>query len=367
MCRIMFQPVGEPSKMKELPGNKSIPRYFVDLFFLPWCVNAFANKKYNEKEIIDAIENEIKRLDKLKLETRKGASKKVRLASVASSDIKCVAKGCKYTGINSNNKSAVGVCGKCGSFEHFECSKTKQEDRDEILKGKQEYFCSICFTNNPSMIAFNVKRFISMKDCNPPPASGNILQLTSTTKATPIPSPVIPVVKFSCINCNFVTETNDELADHERETHSFECQICGKICVSKLEKESHEMKEHDSTNHLCNKCDKSLKTQLELEEHIEKEHSTVITYLCTVCGKSFETQPELVRHSEKEHSPASPHACTLCDNSYNKKEELEGHIEIEHTTKITYTCDVCNINFKSEMSMIPTWKLITPQSAHFVT
>ena len=35
-CRIMFQSVGEPSKMKELPGNKFVPRYFVDVFFLPW-------------------------------------------------------------------------------------------------------------------------------------------------------------------------------------------------------------------------------------------------------------------------------------------------------------------------------------------
>ena len=35
-----------------------------------------ANKTYDEKEMIDAIENEMKRLDKLKLEAKKGATRR---------------------------------------------------------------------------------------------------------------------------------------------------------------------------------------------------------------------------------------------------------------------------------------------------
>ena len=110
------------------------------------------------------------------------------------------------------------------------------------------------------MIAFDAKRFLSIKDCNPPLVSGSILQVTSTTKATPIPTPVIPVVAFGCINCNFVTESNEKLAEHEKETHSFECETCGKTCVTEVEKKEHVMKEHTQINHPCNNCEKSFMT-----------------------------------------------------------------------------------------------------------
>ena len=154
-CRMMFQPVGGNSQVKVNSGNKSVPRYFVDLYFLPWCEDAYANKNYDENLIMEAMRSEVRRLDTIKLDSKKSRG---RLASIASSDARCVAKGCKYTGLNSNNKSAVGVCAKCGGFEHFECSKTKQEDREEIQKGNIKYFCSTCFMKNPSSIAF---------DCSP--------------------------------------------------------------------------------------------------------------------------------------------------------------------------------------------------------
>ena len=80
-----------------------------------------------------------------KMKSKKSNNGRGRMASVATSEVKCVAKVCKYTGINSSNKAAVGVCAKCSNYEHFECSKTNQEDRDEILKGERKYFCSLCF------------------------------------------------------------------------------------------------------------------------------------------------------------------------------------------------------------------------------
>ena len=70
-CRIMFQPVGTPPQIKNLLGNKSIPQYFVDTFFLPWCEKESAKKTYDEKLLLDSIRNEIKRLDMIKLEAKK--------------------------------------------------------------------------------------------------------------------------------------------------------------------------------------------------------------------------------------------------------------------------------------------------------
>ena len=49
---------------------------YVFLFPLQITVMLLANKTYDEKEMIDAIENEMKRLDKLKLEAKKGATRR---------------------------------------------------------------------------------------------------------------------------------------------------------------------------------------------------------------------------------------------------------------------------------------------------
>ena len=149
-CRIMIQPLVEKGTRL---GGMSVPKFFADNFLLPWCHTAYEKRAYNEKELLEAIHNEIKRLDTLKLEAKKAAGSRQKLHSVSSSDIKCVAKGCKYPGINSSNKSAVGTCCKCGCFELYECSKTKHEDRVEIMKGNIHYYCSVCFMKNPSMAA----------------------------------------------------------------------------------------------------------------------------------------------------------------------------------------------------------------------
>ena len=58
-CKIMIQPMGGKAKILEALGKRSISRYFVDTFLLPWCEEAYANRKYNEEEILDAIRNEI--------------------------------------------------------------------------------------------------------------------------------------------------------------------------------------------------------------------------------------------------------------------------------------------------------------------
>ena len=135
-CRLMFQPLRDKSKL----NNKSIPRFFVDTYVIPWCEHAYANKTYKETDFIEAIQKEIKKLDLQKLEKGKSHKPRNKLHSISSSsEVKCMARGCRFGGINSSNKSAVGFCHHCGCYEHFECSKTSQEDREEILKGSKTY------------------------------------------------------------------------------------------------------------------------------------------------------------------------------------------------------------------------------------
>ena len=89
-CKIQIQPLGEKCKNLDHLGKKTVPRFFADNFLFPWCEAAYADKKYNEKEMVDAIRSEIVRLDLQKVDTRKGNTR-TRIASTPSSEYKCVA------------------------------------------------------------------------------------------------------------------------------------------------------------------------------------------------------------------------------------------------------------------------------------
>ena len=293
-CRIMFQPVGSTPQMKALLGNKSVPRYFVDNFFLPWCQEAYAKKNYDEKGLLDAIRAEMKRLDMIKIEAKK-ARKEGRLTSVASTDIRCVAKVCKYTGLNTSNKSAVATCAKCGCFEHFECSKTKQEVREDIQKGELQYFCSICFLKNPSYIAFEASK---PKKAQISPALG-IIQVTSKTLAVPAPMPVDAKIVYKCTKCAFEAETNELLKVHESESHT--------------EKDDQAAKNPPPcAEHKCTMCETAYSVKDELDKHMES-HMKDPTYNCTICKKACVTNDDLNSHIDSNHSTM----CPLCNLKFS--------------------------------------------------
>ena len=114
------------------------------------------------------MQNEIKILENLKLEKKKVTAKS---NPITSENTKCVAKNCIYKGLNIGNKDAVGVCAKCGYFEHFGCVKIKTDDREEIKKGNMKYFCSNCFSKNPSIGI----------SCSPTPARVGVPETTNST------------------------------------------------------------------------------------------------------------------------------------------------------------------------------------------
>lgn len=120
-CQLLFQPIGEKSGLKENLGMKGSPRFFVETFLLPWCTKAISEKRFNEsvsQMYISAMEEEIRKLDRLKLDLKKASKNSTgsqidAIESVGKGDAKCVAKTCNFQGINPQNKSAVGVCAKC--------------------------------------------------------------------------------------------------------------------------------------------------------------------------------------------------------------------------------------------------------------
>ena len=367
-CRVMFQPVGSPPQMKALLGNKSIPRFFVDTYFLPWCEEAYAKKNYDEKQLLEDIKEEIKRLDMIKLEAKK-ARKEGRLTSISSAEVRCVAKVCKYTGLRSNNKSAVGICAKCGGFEHYECSKTKQETREDIQKGEAQYFCSVCFLKNPSFIAFEASN-ASKKQISP---GLGIIHVTSKVKAIPAPASVLttlePEIRYKCGYCDHEAKTNELNKKHEEEMHGTVPQHCPKILEGSSAKEKHLDGVHE-----CDKCNKRFITEDELAKHklshtLETENKD---QPCSYCPETFVNKDDLEVHREKHHcircplcsmkftsnSACSVHlkeehtpSCSTCEENFNSKTDLEEHIENVHTKKMPFECTLCAANFQDLSSL----------------
>lgn len=135
--------------------------------------------------------------------------------------------------------STLELCAKCSGLEHFECSKTERKDREEIQKGAMKYYCSSCFMNNPSVIAFDTSKLIEIPLST---TTGAIIHVTSTTKAIPVS---IPKVVYTCKSCTFETETIEKLQCHEQEPHRFPCEDCDMVFGNQAEKKEHGQKKHD--------------------------------------------------------------------------------------------------------------------------
>ena len=239
------------------------------------------------------------------------------------------------------------------------------------MKGEMKYFCSLCFSKNPSMIAFDASKFLKGHSQPLPLPSGSILQVTSTTKATPIPHPVDPVVKHVCKKCTFETETHEQLVKHEKETHAINCNKCGKTLTTNSERDEHVAKAHIPAGSKCTKCDQTFNRKPKLAEYIEQCHNNSILFICTVCDMSFQTQKELEAHVELNPNTKCPlchlsftdsavfskhitdvHAptCSICDMKFNEKIELEKHIEANHSKDSPHVCNICDECFTSEDS-----------------
>ena len=72
--QIMIQPINEKPGIIEHLGNRSSPRFFAETYFLPWSNKAIKENRFDDKmrdTFIQAIKDQIKRLDLTKMEQRK--------------------------------------------------------------------------------------------------------------------------------------------------------------------------------------------------------------------------------------------------------------------------------------------------------
>ena len=313
-----------------------------------------------------AINDEIKRLDMLKLGNKKARSRS-RTVSLVSSEAKCVAKECRYTGINTNNKTAVGVCRLCGLIEHFDCSKTSAEDRDEILKGSQYYVCTMCFLKNPSQVTFHSDNLEENSDVLPKALEGPSNVMTHDCTSCPLTfkdleslnshnkdthdrmlsdevfvesesqssndnidqssgnqesSSVAEVTHF-CTECNDKFDNKDSLEDHILDVHPPTCPLCSNIFVDNENLQFHMKHSHTPS---CNKCDAEFQQQSDLEEHIRDHLQTVQVHKCNHCDGEFTSEDLLGDHMNTDHLPSVRQLdCPLCNDIFNSKETFRVH------------------------------------------
>ena len=319
--QLVFQPVGEKSGPKEHLDQKGTPRFFVENFLLPWCNKAISEKRYNEviaTKYYNALKEEIKKLDIMKLDQKKASkgipTESIGFDSVTKHEAKCAAKVCNFQGINPHNKAAVGVCAKCGNTEHFACVKIKSDHKEDIIRGIQKYFCSTCFTRNPSLIIPDTRASVRPRLDSLPIMGQGYLKLTHSTTAKPV------------------------LEDHNMETKK--CDVCN-FETNSLQ----EMRMHIDTVHkpTCTECKKTFKTTEELIKHIDMEHNIQ----CNICDINFTTEESLNEHKQNMHE----HVCQHCDSRLSSADELKNHMDTQHKV-ISPTCSTCHLIFNSEDELL---------------
>ena len=328
-CQLMIQPKGEQSGPKVHLGSKGTPRYFVETFLLPWCEKAMESKDFNDKIsnfYVAALKDEIKRL-----ETKKGA-KNSNIAGELT-DAKCVSKGCSFQGLNPNNKSAVGVCSKCGNFEHFACVKIRSEHKEDIIKGTMKYYCSTCFAKNPSIGTEVLPKSRPRINSIPVMGQGYLFKISQSTTATIVQSDKTKELTciLKCSSCSFETNSQGNLDEHIKGEHSFSCEHCDdKLPTSSA------LDEHLKAKHIipCTKCDTlTILSQSELTIHMKACHE----FPCDMCTTMFATVSELTEHKKIVHT----NSCNHCNNTYTNLSDLEDHMDKCHKLP----CTMCSETF----------------------
>ena len=328
-CQLMIQPKGEQNGPKAHLGSRGTPRYFVEAILIPWCEKAVESKAFNEKisaAYSAAIKDEIRRM-----EGKKGVKHGNTAGEIT--DAKCVSKGCSFKGLDPNNKSAVGVCAKCGNFEHFACVKIRAEHKEDILRGTMKYYCSLCFAKNPSIGTPEVQKPRPRINSIPVMGQGYNFKVTQSTTATSVPTSKNKALTIilNCETCPFETENQESLDDHIKSEHSYPCDNCEVKSKTKSQ-----LEEHIKAHHVlpCTKCDTmTLTSQSDLDIHMKACHELP----CDMCTTIFGTVVELDDHKKISHT----NSCKHCNNTYTNQSDLDDHMEKCHKLP----CRMCSETF----------------------
>ena len=311
-CRIQIQHMGGPPKPKECFGGLHSPKFFGTKYIIPWAKKVLEDNPTIDDIVLPRLRAELRRLD----EKIKATGKKNKVKNIGTGQAGCSARKCRFQNtVVLSNTSAYGICGKCGYYEHFTCAKTKDDEKEDILAGKQMFYCSNCLFKFPSEIAYE------------------------SNAGEPTNNPIIVQA--------IVHEPPENRHDNEDDDISHSC--------SPDETETEDLRIHKESNHgtssnehqesyQCELCDYKTKNEIDVKKHMDLKHGR---YQCANCSNTFWGKDGLQNHTRDEHVVISI-KCKVCDFTSDTVASLEEHKKEKHY----YKCEQCKWAVKSKTEIM---------------
>lgn len=352
---IMIQPKGEKAEMYAHLGGRCSPRYFAETFLLPWCEKEVASNNFDPQKMIQAIKDEIKRLEdgKKKLESPKQGGKRAKsLAEVAidtgkkfrnimaqskaKGDFKCVSNNCQYRGkINPINKNAVGNCHKCGEYEHFVCGNISSEEKEEIIKGSSKFFCSECFGANPLALSTQTGNSMSLPEADTPTLRPNSMQSSSVEemrsetvlKETPTAKDTLPIIELEeeAEAAKTSNELENNIVQTNPKTHMAQVHAAQNIEERQME---YEMQQHGKEG----KQEENSEDEDDEDDVFDGSDDEV--YYCVLCDFRNKRESAMENHALDKHIETEEdglyHCQDDCEYTSKEKQELLTHYRRVH-------------------------------------
>ncbi|RZF39240.1 hypothetical protein LSTR_LSTR010334 [Laodelphax striatellus] len=151
--------------------------------------------------------------------------------------------------------------------------------------------------------------------------------------------------KYSCTFCEFKALSRialgRHLSEHRGEITPLECRKCGEKFGLRKQLLKH-LKWH-TDRFLCDICGQLCKSLSELNTHL-KIHTGVKPYKCSVCDHRFLLSYKLMVHM-RSHTGEKPYECDMCDYKCISSSALIGHKQ-RHSIERPYICRICGTGFK---------------------
>uniref|UniRef100_A0A336LPJ4 CSON000142 protein n=1 Tax=Culicoides sonorensis TaxID=179676 RepID=A0A336LPJ4_CULSO len=136
----------------------------------------------------------------------------------------------------------------------------------------------------------------------------------------------------------------------------YECNVCGKIFVSKFNLEVHSLVHipEDQRQHSCQFCDRRFNSKQNCVEH-ERGHTGEKPYKCETCGKAYARKQTLKDH-QREHN-GQGYECSVCKRVFTDRGNYRHHMK-QHESQMGI-----KLTFNHEERRLMKLKVITPEQA----
>ena len=186
-------------------------------------------------------------------------------------------------------------------------------------------------------------------ECSTEPAQPIIHYVSQNKVSYPLPKPYQPRKKEAPIIDPTIQIVPEIIEFEQQEKKAFSCSQCRFQSNEQDELDTHFKKEHEKTKNLpCTLCSYVTWNKYNLRRHIQNCHAEkgeklsipLIEMKCSQCSYQFSirdihsrAQSRLNRHVQEVHGSVKDIHCTLCNYQTKRKSNLEAHMNRIHTKK----------------------------------